>query len=232
MCRWHHYLLRAVCCLIFFSAFVQQKATAMTIHPNILLLKARQQQTMGTFHARLREESHAIPFRIVLNRGVIRYEFAKPSQTILLKLGEKCSETLELKEGHSLSVRGLFDRCVRGTSVTYEDLALSFLYWPNPIVVGEDTLHARSVWILQMNSPRSVSSRYGTVFLWIDKKSGALLRIVAFDRQRRCLKRFEVVSWQAVHGHCLLKEMRIEECNPLTGKVHHRAYLELSADQT
>jgi hypothetical protein len=207
------------------------QASRMSPDPNALLMNVRQQQTtqQGVLNAQLREKASSTPFRIVWQGETIRYEFSNPDQTLFLRLGAKSTEIWERQGDKSSAVTASrFDQHVRGTSVTYEDLAFRFLYWPNPTIVGEDNLRTRPVWILQVTSPGK-SSRYGVVRIWIDKESSALLRMEGFDYQGRSLKRFEVVSAQKVRGQWFLKEMRIEERDPTTGKVIDRAYLTIAA---
>jgi hypothetical protein len=46
-------------------------------------------------------------------------------------------------------------------------------------------------------------------------------------RNAKLLKRFEVVSGQKIEGRWFLKELRIEELNPGTGKVKTLTYLDI-----
>ena len=115
---------------------------------------------------------------------------------------------------------------MRGTAITYEDLALKFLYWPNARVLGDDSIRTRSCWKLQLQAP-SRDSQYSNVLLWVDKQSGALMRMEGYDWNAKLFKRFEVVSAQKIDGRWFLKSMRIEELQPETGKVQARTYLEI-----
>jgi hypothetical protein len=119
-----------------------------------------------------------------------------------------------------------FDHRVRGTSVTYEDLALKFLYWQTGRVTGENSLRTRSCWKLELKAP-SRQSQYSNVYLWVDKVGGALMRMEGYDWSGQLAKRFEVVSAQKIEGRWFLKQMRIEEIQPGTGKVLARTYLEI-----
>lgn len=213
--------------MIFLMASFSQ-ATELAPNPEALLLSVRQQQATqrGVLNAQLRDQGRVTPLRIVWEAGAIRYEFSHPEQTLLLKLGNKTAELWEQQGNKAAAVTpSRFDQRIRGTSVTYEDLAFQFLYWPHPVILGEDNLRTRPAWILQLRPPTTKSSRYGTVRIWMDKESGALLRMEGFDFQGHSLKRFEVVSAQKVNGQWLLKEMRIEERDPATGRVTDRAYL-------
>ena len=115
---------------------------------------------------------------------------------------------------------------IRGTSVTYEDLAFKFLYWPNARVLGEENVRTRNCWKLQLRAP-SRESQYSNLLLWIDKASGALMRMEGYNWDLRLAKRFEVVSAQKIDGRWFLKQMRVEELQPGTNHVQSRTYLEI-----
>ncbi len=73
----------------------------------------------------------------------------------------------------------------------------------------------------------AVISQYANVFLWVDKKSGALMRMEGYDADGKLVKRFEVVSTQKIDNRWFLKQMRVEEMQPGTNKVQSRTYLEI-----
>jgi len=118
------------------------------------------------------------------------------------------------------------DQRIRGTSVTYEDLSFKFLYWPTARVLGEEKVRTRNCWKLQLRAP-SHESQYSNVLLWVDKASGALMRMEGYDWNAQLAKRFEVVSAQKIEGRWFLKQMRVEEFQPGTSHVQARTYLEI-----
>jgi negative regulator of sigma E activity len=63
--------------------------------------------------------------------------------------------------------------------------------------------------------------------LWVDKASGALMRMEGYDQEGKLAKRFEVVSAQKIDNRWFLKQMRVEELQPGTNKVRSRTYLEI-----
>ncbi len=175
----------------------------------------------------LRENETVVPFRLTQTGPLIRYSFANPAGALQLRLGESDSRLEELShDGVEKITPAEFDRKVRGTSVSYEDLALKFLYWEDGRVLGEDSIRTRLCWKLQLRAP-SKNSQYSNVTLWVDKESGALMRMEGFNWTGQLAKRFEVVSAQKIEGRWFLKQMRIEELQPGTGKVQTRTYLEI-----
>jgi len=176
--------------------------------------------------AQLRSGSTTTPFRIVVD-GAVRYQFDTPEQELILELKEDGSTLSERTGGKAAPVKAArFDDSVRGTGITYEDLALRFLYWKNPKILDEETVRSRKAWKIEVQSGRD-SSQYGVARLWVDKESGALLRIEGYNRDGKLLRRFEVISAQKLDNQWMLKQMRVEMLDPETKKVINRTYLEV-----
>jgi hypothetical protein len=194
-----------------------------------ILASARMQQAgqQIDLQGQLRENATVVPFRLTQTGPVIRYSFTNPDEALQLRLGENDSRLEEItRSGIDNVAAAEWEQKVRGTAITYEDLALKFLYWPDAKVVGEDYIHTRRVWKIELTAP-SRRSRYSKVFLWVQQEGGALMRLEGFDWNGRLAKRFEVVSAQKIDGRWFLKQMRIEELHPGTGKVQARTYLEI-----
>ena len=178
----------------------------------------------------LRDGAIVVPFRLTQSGPVIRYSFTNPDEALQLRLGENDSRLEEVtRSGTERITPAKFDQKVRGTGVTYEDLALKFLYWPNAKITGEETIRTRPCWKLEIHAP-SRDSQYSSVNLWVDKTGGALMRMEGYDWNGRLVKRFEVVSAQKIDGQWFLKQMRIEQLEPGTTHVLDRTYLEIKRD--
>jgi len=198
--------------------------SAQEILTSVRLQQAQQQIDL---QGQLRENEKVIPFRLTQTGPVIRYSFSNPDEALQLRLGENDSRLEEVtRSGVEKITPAQFDHKVRGTSVTYEDLALKFLYWQNGRVTGENSIRTRYCWKLELKAP-SRQSQYSNVYLWVDKEGGALMRMEGYDWNGQLAKRFEVVSAQKIEGRWFLKQMRIEEIQPGTGKVQARTYLEI-----
>lgn len=178
-------------------------------------------------NARLRTDADTTPFQIALEGGEIRYEFSDPEEAVILRLGEDESELLLRRGGKQGPVRPTeAGERLRQSSLTYEDLALRFLYWPGAKYLGSDVIRTRSAHRLELH-PHDRRSLYGAARVWIDKASGALLRVEGYDWEGKLIKRFEVVSAQRIDGQWFLKSMRVETFDPETRKVSDRTYLDV-----
>jgi len=187
-------------------------------------MESRQQLDL---QGQLRQNDVVIPFHLVQDGPLIRYSFADPDEVLQLRLGENSSRLdLVTDDGARQVAASKLTQKIRGTGVTYEDLAFKFLYWPTARVLGEENVRTRKCWKLQLRAP-SQESQYSNILLWIDKGSGALMRMEGYDWNAQLTKRFEVVSAQKIEGRWFLKQMRIEELQPGTNHVLARTYLEI-----
>jgi Outer membrane lipoprotein-sorting protein len=209
---------------VVFSGEGASAPSAKEILESVRMLETRQQLDLD---GQLRQNDIVVPFHLTQTGPVIRYSFSDPEETLELRLSEDNSRLdLVTEEGAEKFPAEKLNEKIRGTGVTYEDLALKFLYWPNGRVLGDETVHARSCWKLQLAAPTR-DAQYANVFLWVDKKSGALMRMEGYGADGKLTKRFEVVSTQKIDNRWFLKQMRVEEMQPGTNKVQARTYLEI-----
>jgi hypothetical protein len=210
--------------LVAASAMAAPAPSAKEILESVRLRQAQQELNL---QGQLREGATIVPFRLTQTGPVIRYTFSNPDEALQLRLGENDSRLEEVTtSGVEKVAPAQFDHKVRGTGVTYEDLALRFLYWQTGRVTGENEIRTVNCWKLEMKAP-SRQSQYSNVWLWVGKENGALMKMEAYDWNAKLLKRFEVVSGQKIEGRWFLKELRIEELDPGTGKVKTRTYLDI-----
>lgn len=207
-----------------FSLYGQSAPSAKEILASVRMVESKQQLDL---QGQLRQNDVVIPFQLVQNGPLIRYSFTNPDETLQLRLGENSSRLDVVTDAGTEKFAGSkLNQKIRGTGVTYEDLAFKFLYWPTARVLGEENVRTRKCWKLQLRAP-SRESQYSNVLLWIDKASGALMRMEGYDWNAQLAKRFEVVSAQKIEDRWFLKQMRIEEFQPSTSHVQARTYLEI-----
>ena len=207
------------------NAATNAPPSAQEILAQVRLQQAQQQLDL---QGQLRSDATVIPFRITQTGPVIRYTFANPPVVLQLRLGQDGSR-LDLVKNTSTEkfAASRLDEKIGGTGVTFADLALSFLYWPDPQFIGTDSVRTRACWKLRLHPP-SKDAQYSTVILWVDQQSGAIMRLEGYDWKNQLAKKFEVVSAQKIEGRWFLKQMRIEEVQPGTSKVQSRSYLEIN----
>ena len=225
----HSFVLRHSIFVICFalatlSVFAEPAPSAKEILDSVRMVEARQQIDL---QGQLRENQIVVPFHLTQNGPLIRYSFTGPDEVLQLRLGQNSSRLdLITDTGTQRFAASKLKEKIRGTGVTYEDLSFKFLYWPTARVLGEENVRTRNCWKLQLRAP-SRESQYSNVLLWIDKASGALMRLEGYDWNAQLAKRFEVVSAQKIDNRWFLKQMRIEELQPGTNQVQSRTYLEI-----
>jgi len=229
-CRlYHSFLVRHlafVICAAFATHFISAESppSANDILATVRMIESQQHIDL---QGQLRQDDVVVPFRLVQNGPLIRYSFTNPDEVLQLRLGENSSRLDVVSDTGTEKFSGSkLNQRIRGTSVTYEDLAFKFLYWPTARVLGEENVRTRKCWKLQLRAP-SHESQYSNILLWIDKASGALMRMEGFDSNAQLAKRFEVVSAQKIEKRWFLKQMRVEELQPGTSHVQTRTYLEI-----
>lgn len=194
------------------------------------ILRAARTNPLGqpmVLDAQLRANGKKVPFQIAVRDGRISYIFKDPSQEILLGLGDESSTLEERKGGYSEPVSpAKYDDSVRGGLLTYEDLAMRFLYWKNPKLLGEERVGPSMAYKIEIPAPPT-ATEYGVVRVWVDKNTGALTKIEGYDRKGRLSKKFTVVSVQKIDGQYMLESMSVERIDPETRKVALRTYLEI-----
>ena len=225
----HSFVLRHstfVICITFavLSVLAEPTPSAKDILDSVRMLESRQQIDL---QGQLRQEDVVIPFRLIQNGPLIRYTFTNPDETLELRLGENSSRLEFVSDAGTEKVgTSRLQEKIRGTIVAYGDLAFKFLYWPTARVLGEENVRTRKCWKLQLRAPSRESS-YSNVLLWVDKASGALMRMEGYDWAAKLIKRFEVVSAQKIEGRWFLKQMRVEQLQSGTNHVEGRAYVEI-----
>ena len=222
------FVIRHSCFVIFFACALSLHAEPTPSAKEILAsVRMRQTQQQIDLQGQLRQNEIVVPFQLIQNGPIVRYIFSNPDEALQLQLGEKESRLDEIsRAGVAKITPAQVDRKIRGTDVTYEDISLKFLYWSNAEVVGADSIRSRNCWKLRLRAP-SRQSQYSNVLLWIDKASGALMRMEGYDWSGQLAKRFEVVSAQKIDNRWFLKQMRIEALKPGTNQVQSRTYLEI-----
>ena len=204
-----------------------EQPSAREILANVRTAQTAQEQTI---RGRLRTGGKSIPFRLVAHGGTLRWEFTDPAQTIQLRLLEKDSRLEEITGGSAKKISAArFDDKVRESDITYEDLAMKFLYWPSANVEGEQTMILRKCWIIRVEPAAKSDSQYSKAMLWIDQQTGSLMQAEAYGHDGKLARRFKVISPQKIDGVWLLKQMRIEAMEPTRSGREDRAptYLEV-----
>jgi len=218
-------MLAAACLLTAAVCPGQTAPDAQAILAEARMAQTGQNRTL-TGHLRVESTGQKIPFSLVLAGDSIRYVFA--DRTILLRLGANGSQLLESAHGDTAKVSpARYDKPVEGTDITYEDISLKFLYWPDAKIDGSDTVDYLNCWKLHL-APGNQASAYAAVELWVSKRTGDFLEGEGYNAAGKLVKRFKAVSGQRdPQGGWMLKQMKIETISPAEGGGETLTYLEI-----
>src|SRR5947208_2844160 len=100
-------------------------------------VRLRQSQQEIDLRGQLRQEAKIVPFHLVQNGPVVRYIFTNPDETLQVRIGVNDSRLDEIKRSGPEKITQL-NEPVRGVAITYEDLALKFLYRSEERRVGKE----------------------------------------------------------------------------------------------
>lgn len=120
---------------------------------------------------------------------------------------------------------------ILGSDVTYEDISLRFLYWKNATIEGEEKIKTQQSIKLRLINPGK-DGRYSIVYIWVHKKSGALMQVAGYDAQGNMLKRFHVTKLMTIDKVQTVEKMNVETYEPGKSKVIGISYLEFSKAAT
>ncbi|MDL5056943.1 outer membrane lipoprotein-sorting protein [Geitlerinema calcuttense] len=112
------------------------------------------------------------------------------------------------------------------TDISYEDLALSFLNWPDIREVGVDSVKTLPAYVYDVDAPAGQSA-YASVRFWVSSQYFALIRVDAKDKNGQTIKRVEVNGVQRVGDAWVVKEMQVSTFHPGRTSSKSRTYLEI-----
>ncbi len=169
-----------------------------------------------------------VPFLLSLKPESIRFIFSDPAQVIFLDTRNNGFSLYEGVGGDKLEKvnPSKYGQQIRTTDVTYDDLSMRFLYWPNAKIAKEEIVKGRKTWKVVVRNPDGKGA-YSTVECWIDKASGGLIKMLGYNPQGRPIRRFEVLHGKKFGDVWMVDEMRIETISPKTGKIISRTRMQI-----
>lgn len=181
---------------VFFS-FAASLAQEASPDAGQLLKRVRQGATLQEnkdIKGQIRKRSVKIPFSMSLRGNLIAFQYQLNNvwNRFDLKFKDRGQEILSWKDGKAgvLPV-AQYAVPIAGTDVTYEDLSMRYLYWPQAKIVRDDaasTVKGRDCWIVQIPNPNSGVGQYAWVRVWIDKETEPCGRWMALTAAGSWLK--------------------------------------------
>ena len=159
----------------------------------------------------LRKGKKKVPLNLFLRGKDIQFTLNGGAEGFHLRLKENDQEFWDITNGKATKFpASKIGASVAGTDVTYEDLALKFLYWPNPSKYEGGKIGLEDCWRIHVVNPDTNGS-YREVSVWVTKKHRALARVVGYGPRpdRRPLKQFEIIDVMKVNGVFTVETMKV-----------------------
>jgi hypothetical protein len=127
-----------------------------------------------------------------------------------LRMGDDKPELFENMGGKQRRfARDKIAQPIAGSDLTYEDLSMRFLYWPNPSIEAEEKVGLFDCWKIRVDNPGN-DGAYRTVYVWVSKKHGAFVKVQGFDRRGNIVKEFKVEDVMKLKdGSYTLRKMEV-----------------------
>jgi len=159
----------------------------------------------------IRKGSNKTPLTLFLRGKDIQFALNGGAERFHLRLNEDSQQLRELIGGKSRPFPdSKIGAPISRTDVSYEDLALKFLYWKNPRIVREEKLNGQLCWRLHVINPEK-TGRYREISVWVTKNQRALMRVVGYGPKptRTALKQFEITDVMKVNGVFTVETMKV-----------------------
>lgn len=172
----------------------------------------------------IRKGGQRTPISLFLEGGNIQFALDGGKERFHLRLNDNDQDLLAFQQGKWVKFPPRkIAQPIAGSDVTYEDLALKFLYWRNPRIVGEERIALQDTWRIHLVNPDR-AGRYREVSAWVSKKHRALMRVIGYDAQRQPVKQFEVTDIMNVGGITTVKTLKVSSLRG--GRVAGSTYVD------
>lgn len=175
----------------------------------------------------LTKSGKSTPFTVQLKEDLIHFSFDNPKQNINLNINDKGFRLKEVTANSNKEVpAAMYGTGVRGTDLTYDDISFRYLYWATKKKVGEETIKTRKCYVVDLYNPARLGEYY-LVRIFVDKESGGMMRMQAYDWNGKLIKSCAVTSAMKINGSTVLKSMDVIRYVPGTKKVAGETNFEL-----
>ncbi len=206
------------------AAAAADNKTAQEIVEMVHMSRALQDNIL---QGKLTKGGKSAPFTVKLKDSLIHFSFENPKQNINLDITEKGYRLKEITAGSNKEVpAAMYSTGVRGTDLTYDDISFRYLYWPKKEKLGEETIKTRRCYVVDLFNPQRLGDYY-LVRIFVDKDSGGLMRMQAYDWNGKIIKSCTVTAGMKINGATVLKSMEVVRFVPGSKKVAGETTFEL-----
>jgi hypothetical protein len=178
-------------------------------------------------HGSIRKGNQRTPLSLFLRGENIQFALDGGNERFHLRLNKDKQELREIVAGKTTVFPAKkISQAIAKTDVSYEDLALKFLYWKNPRLEEDATIKGQKCWRVHVVNPEE-SGRYREVSVWVSKTQRALMRVIGYGPkpERAPLKQFEITDIMKVKDAYTVKTMKVSAFDK-DGRASGITYLE------
>lgn len=212
---------------VFAAAAMGAAAQQAQPDPNALLKGARMAAALVNLEdgltGNLNKDGKQTPVALFLKGKNIQFQFStqKDKWDIFhLRLDDEALNLFRIENGktENFPAARLMEP-IAGTDVTYEDLSMRFLYWPNAKIEAEENINSFDCYKLKIEKPKSVAGRYAAVYVWVSKKFGAFIRVAGYEASGKLVKEFQVLDVMPINNNVWgLRKMQVATYDPASGR--------------
>jgi len=171
----------------------------------------------------LRNGRGKTPVVLYLMGEDIQFQFSEKQGSwrgFAMRLKDDKADLYEVKDGKTVVFpASKLVESIAGTDLTYEDLALRFFYWPDPVLEGEEDVGGQACYKIRVDKPKGAAGRYEVAYVWVHKKFGAFMRIRGHDKSGGLIKEFQVEDvMQVANNVWTLRKMQVATHDPANGR--------------
>jgi hypothetical protein len=180
-------------------------------------LKIRRQKgvVVGQLNVAIRFDLGATPATMQYE---IRDVFGKEAERLTVRRGGARGVVLDYETGDPPTPADLpaLYGSIRGSDVSWADLALLFLDWPGGETVALEDLKGQPCYVVEIPAPpgadlAAAGRSYAKVKLWIHESMRLVLRAEGYDRGGQLVRRLEIRGVRKVEpNQWMVKEMEVE----------------------
>lgn len=145
-------------------------------------------------------------------RYAIEDAFGSPLEELEIRWRADGERRVRYRKGDPLedaALANLYER-VQDTDISWIDLALAYLWWPDGKTVGAERVRGRFCYVVDLPAPAGESGAYDGVRLWIDPQIGILLQAAAYDVDGQLVKLLEVKSFKKIRDVWIIQNIDVQ----------------------
>ena len=174
---------------------------------NIRLSATLQQMDL---HGQIRKDNK-VPITMFVRENNLQFHLGN-GERFHIRMGDEKAELMTVDDAGKTSAfpGSKLATPIAGTDVTYEDLTLRFLYWPNAKLEGEEKANGADCYRVALTNPGQ-GGAFAKVYVWVHKQYGAFWQVRAHDKAGKPIKEFVVNDvMQLPDGkNYTIKQMRV-----------------------